>query len=214
MVSYFTTIALCPNFSKTRAIISISFNNVYMGRSQSYTHACNENLYAMPILCMWAPHLTYVKEKCPWGHKKSSSSTKSANHYHISDIDRTFIYQIIFLISQSITSMGHARFLEKLYLLYYTISSSFPIEQGPSFTHSKGSPTLGCTQVSLSISRHGLYRTDTIIYFGYTVLSRPHTLGGNCYHWKIEQAKDIMKYQAEGFTGLRNIRESRKLKNL
>ena len=35
-----------------------------------------------------------------------------------------------------------------------------------------------------------------------------------CYHWKIGQVEDIMKCQAEGFTGLRNIREFGKLKNL
>ena len=63
MVSYFTSIALFLDSSKTHAIISISFINSYMGRSQSYTHVYNENSYAIPILCMWAPHSTYFQRK-------------------------------------------------------------------------------------------------------------------------------------------------------
>ena len=45
------------------------------------------------------------------------------------------------------------------------------------------------------------------MYFGFGVLPRPHTLGGNCYHWKIGQANDIMKFQTEGFIGWKNITE-------
>ena len=45
------------------------------------------------------------------------------------------------------------------------------------------------------------------MYFDYTVLPRPHTLGGNCDENQTNK-DDITKCQVEGFTGSKKLKKS------
>ena len=146
-------------------------------------------------MCIYIPYQFYAygyhippifKEKMPL--RASAIVVNShQHHYHSSDTEKTCICQF-FLTSHSITSMGHARLFEILYKcckLYFLVgipqTLSF-LEPVQGVVNSKSS-----TQVSLSL--YARYRKETIMYLNYIVLPRPHTLGGNYYHWKIIQEK-------------------------
>lgn len=117
---------------------SISFRNAYVGRNQSNTHVYNEHLYAIMILCMWAPHSTYCQRKnTPEGIiNRRHQPNKQITTISVTQTKHLSL-KYIFLASQRITIMGHAHLIEKLYLLYLTISCSFPTKHGHSFTHCK-----------------------------------------------------------------------------
>ena len=115
------------------------------------------------------------KKKFSWGCEQSSGNNRQ-HHYDGSDVENTSISQFC-LTSHSITSMGHARLVEILYICCKLFSCMDPIGHG----HLGNSA--GCCKIQdscMSLSLYTWYIKETIMYFVYTVLPRPHTLGGKC----------------------------------
>ena len=132
----------------------------------------------MRTLCSDMPYQEYaygyhippiVKEKMPL--RASVVIVNNRQHqYHSSDTDRTCICQFC-LTSHSITSMGHARLVEILQIsCIFCFLAGVPL--GVVLLH------IGLAlSLSLSLSLCVRYIKETIMYFGYTVIPRPHTLG-------------------------------------